>query len=156
MANKIQLGNVEHIGVIVKDVNKAIEHYERLGIGPCRHLSATYQMREMWGKPIPNDVVTGKHARVELGPSLFIELIEPVAEGTFWMDFLKTKGEGMQHLAYRVEDIEKTEAELIAVGFDIIYRSRLSFPDGSFSRGAYADTGKTGGVPIEIFQRGHV
>lgn len=155
MDTKIHLGNLEHIGVIVKDVNQAIAHYERLGIGPCRHLSATYQYREMWGKPIANDVVTGKHARVELGP-VFIELIEPVAEGTFWMDFLKTRGEGMQHIAYRVEDIEKTEGELIAAGFDIIYRSRLSFPDGSFSRGAYADTGKTGGVPLEIFQRGHL
>ena len=155
MENKIHLGIIEHIRVIVKDVNKAIAHYERLGIGPCRHLSATYQSREMWGNPIPNDVVTGKHARVELGP-IWIELIEPVAEGTFWMDFLKTKGEGMQHLAYRVEDIEKTEAELIAAGFNIIYRSKLSFPDGSFSRGAYADTSEVGGVPIEIFQRGKV
>lgn len=155
MSKKIQLGTLEHIGVIVKDVNKAIEHYERLGIGPCRHLSATYQSREMWGKPIANDVVTGKHARVELGP-VWMELIEPVAEGTFWMDFLKTHGEGMQHLAYRVDDIEKTVAEFVAAGFEVIYRSRLSFPDGSFSRGAYVDTGKTGGIPIELFQRGHV
>jgi methylmalonyl-CoA/ethylmalonyl-CoA epimerase len=153
MLKNIKFGTPEHIGVIVKDVNKALEYYERLGMGPCRHLSATYQMREMWGKPISNDVVMGKHARVELG-SMFLELIEPVAEGSIWMNSLKTKGEGMQHLAYRVDDIEKAEAELIAAGYEVIYRSRLSFPDGSYCRGAYVLTDKIGGVAIELSERG--
>lgn len=151
MLEKSLLSYLEHIGVVVKDIDNAISYYRSLGINQFKSCQLKYNMREMWGKSVAPDVITAQMSMAEVGP-LKIELVQPIADGTHWMEFLKTKGEGIQHLGFFVEDIDKAEAELTGKGFKLVYRSRFTLPDGSGGGNAYFDTSQVGGFMLEVVQ----
>ncbi|MFC1992203.1 VOC family protein [Chloroflexota bacterium] len=152
MAKETQLNDIDQIGIVVKDIDDAMKHYESLGFGPFERYQPVYKSRELYGKPLSPDVVTIKIAMGQIGP-IQIELMQPVAEGTHWMEFLKTHGEGINHLGFFVDDVEKAEAEMLEKGYKIVYRSRFTRPDGGFGGASYFDTDKIGGVLIEPIQR---
>ena len=53
MTEKLNRPKVDQIGVIVKDLNKSVEHYTSLGIGPFQTLTGIESReRMMRGKPI--------------------------------------------------------------------------------------------------------
>ncbi len=149
MAEKSPFLQINQIGIVVKDMDKAIKYYESLGIGPFVLNKSDYLLRELWGKPVPSDTVTVKIAVAQLN-EMQIELIQPVAQGTHWMEFLKKNGEGINHLGVHVDDIDEEETKLVNKGFKIIYRSRYKRPDGSLHGAAYIETGKVGGVLFEL------
>ncbi len=148
MAEKSPFLQINQIGIVVKDMDKAIKYYESLGIGPFVLNKSDYLLRELWGKPVPSDTVTVKIAVAQLN-EMQIELIQPVAQGTHWMEFLKKKGEGVNHLGLIADDIDKAESGLIKQGFKIVYRSRSRRPDGSVHGAAYFDTEEVGGILLE-------
>ena len=80
---------------------------------------------------------------------MFTELIQPF-EGikSIWTDFLDTKGEGIQHLAYAVDDIDAEEARLVKKGFSVLYRIRFEEGGGD----TYFETDALGGVLLAIVQ----
>ena len=79
-----------------------------------------------------------------------IELIQPDASiNSIWTRFLKSQGEGMQHLAYAAHDIDKEEAELVKRGFEVMWRARRVDGGG----GTYFATDKIGGAIFEICQQ---
>ena len=139
--------NPDHIGVIVRDMDKAIECYEALGIGPFKALGSMERLEQrMLGKPIDvTSLLTARMAR--LGP-IKIELIQPFEGKSIWRDFLDTKGEGIMHVCFYVDDIDKAEAELAGKGLKELFHVR--YKDGGGS--AYFDTSKYGGVISEFVQ----
>lgn len=149
MSKEPLLSNLEHVGVVVGDIDKAIEYYRSVGISQFESFQLEYNMRELWGKPLASDVITTKMSMAKAGP-IGIELVQPIADGTPWMESLKTKGEGIQHLGFFVDDIDEAEAELRARGFKLVYRSRFTLPDGSAGGNAYIDTSEVGGFMIEV------
>ncbi len=148
MAEKSPTVRIDQVAIVVEDLDKAIKYYESLGIGPFEYTKPDYIWREQLGKRIPLDIVLTKIALAQAGPML-IELMQPVAEGTLWMDFLKKKGEGVNHFGLIVDDIDKEEARLVKQGFRLLYRSRLR-RDGSVRGAAYFDTAGVGGVLFEL------
>ncbi len=152
MIKKSPFARVDQIGVVVRDLDKAIKHYESLGFGPFQYSKVTFLSRELWGKPVPPEAILIKVARAQAG-QIEIELVQPVAEETHWMEFLKTRGEGINHLGFYVDDIDKEEAKLVKKGLKIVYRGRIKRPDGSLGGAAYFDTGAVGGVLFEPIQR---
>ncbi|MFC2022037.1 VOC family protein [Chloroflexota bacterium] len=152
MAKKLPFPKIDQIGIVVKDLDKAVKYYESLGFGSFLFHRTNYQSRELWGKPVPPDVVLAKRASSKVGP-IQIELTQPVAEGTPWMEFLKTKGEGIDHLGFFVDDFDMEEAKLLKKGLTIIYKSTSKYPDGSRGGAAYFDTGEVGGIAFELVRR---
>ena len=136
------------MGVIVRDMDKAIEHYSSLGIGPFESLRKLLPIeRKVLGKPIDPDNFRLKVRVTQMGP-VQLELIQPVAGESLWKEFLETKGEGINHLGFFVDDIDKEEAKLVEKGFKVLYSSRFQSGGGA----TYFDTGKVGGVILELIQ----
>jgi len=149
---KIEIGKspfskLHHIGAIVSDVDKTAEYYESLGIGPFDPLVLSPKERILRGKPA--DDLKLKIRMAHVGPVRF-ELIQPVAgKGSIWKEFLDSRGEGISHLAFLVDDLDKEEAELVKKGLNVIFRVRFQNGGGT----TYLETDKVGGVVFELFQR---
>ena len=139
---------LEHLGVIVRDLDKAIRFYESLGIGPFEEMSADVMSgltdKTMYGVSVDFEL---RAAVAKMG-GVNLELIQPVKDAPLMENFLKTKGEGIHHLGFLVDNLEEETVKLTGKGCRIILSVKL--PDG---RGAvYLDTGKVGGVVTEFLQ----
>ena len=145
---KSPLSNVDHVGVVVRDMDKAIEHYQSLGIGPFERLkNMGLAKSEVMGKPIELDAIKIK-ARIARMGQIGFELIQPVAGESLWKEFLETKGEGINHLGYLVDDIDKRTVGLEKIGYKVLWSARFTRGGGA----AYFDTRQVGGVIIELIQ----
>lgn len=97
---------IDHIGFAVHNVEEAIAFY-----------SQAYGITE-WERISLDD----RHMAVgvaRLGETL-IELIAPTSEQAAFSKFLSEKGPGIHHIAYRVDDIASSLAELQARGVPLI------------------------------------
>ena len=138
--------NFHHVGLIVRDVDGVAEYYESLGIGPFLPLAIDVVKREFRGKTISGVELKIKMAHVG---STRIEIIQPVAGGGPWREFLDRHGEGCAHVAFVVDDINKAIDEMVKRGMNIVYQSK--FKNGGAA--AYLESDKLGGIMFELFQR---
>lgn len=97
---------IEHIGIAVKSLARAIPLYEKLLDTPC------YKTEE-----IPTEKVVT--AFFEKGASK-IELLEDNGGNGVIRKFLDQKGEGMHHIAFAVTDIHAEMRRLEAEGFVLL------------------------------------
>ena len=102
----------------------------------------------MLGKTVDPASSYVKAKIAHIGP-VGLEVVQPIGGRSLWKEFFESKGEGIQHLAFAVDDINKAEAELVEKGLIVPYRLRFKNGGGV----AYFDTGKTGGVLFELVQR---
>ena len=135
-----------HIGVVVKDIEKAVGHYELLGIGPFEERKGPAPTeRTYFGQPAGE-----VHVRVTAAwmGSVQFELIQPVSGESIQGNYLAKHGEGINHLAFLVEDCQKVLNLLIKRGFHVIASGKLA-GGGEF---AYIDSDSIGGVVFELIQ----
>jgi len=100
------VSKIDHIGVAVKSIEEARRFWEEImGI----------KLTEI--ETIPDQKV--KVAFLPVGESE-IELLESIDPTGPIAKFIENKGEGIQHVAFRVENIENTLAELKAKGVRLI------------------------------------
>lgn len=145
MAEQTTFTKFGQVGIVVKDIEKAIKALTNLGIGPFGPLKAEPTVRwEAWGKPAD---IRLKMSFANIGP-LEIELIEPVSQ-CMQKEFLDRKGEGIHHIAFFVEDIDK-EAEIMKnKGYTVVQRGWRPAAGGY----AFFDTEANCGFMLEIIQR---
>jgi catechol 2,3-dioxygenase-like lactoylglutathione lyase family enzyme len=115
------------------------------GFGPFEIRHVEYPNATYYGETAG---YRGKRAFFYLGP-IQIELIELVDGKTIHEAFLKEKGEGVHHIAFEVDSLEKSKENANKAGLKIT--QSFSRPDGSGF--AYLDTEKTGGISFELIQR---
>ena len=126
---------VDHIGIIVRDLDKAIKVYsEALGL----KLKMTEVLEEY----------QVKIAFIPVGETL-IELIEPLGPGRA-QQFLKEHGEGLHHICFRVTDIDKM---LGRVGKKLTLRDKKPRPGAAGSRIAFLDPESIFNVETEFAER---
>jgi methylmalonyl-CoA/ethylmalonyl-CoA epimerase len=80
-----------------------------------------------------------------------IEVLESAAPGSAIAKFLESRGEGVQHLAFRVENIDEALKELKRKGIRLINETPRMGAGGT--RVAFIHPKATGGVLIELVQR---
>jgi methylmalonyl-CoA/ethylmalonyl-CoA epimerase len=145
MADKDNVTGQWQVGIIVKDIQKAMEGMAKIGIGPFASLNAEPTVKwEEKGKPIE---VKLKMKFASIGP-LEIELIEPISE-CMQKEFLDKKGEGIQHISYFVKDIDKEVKRLTGSGYKVVQRGWRPTSGGY----AFFDTQESLGFMLEIIQR---
>ena len=134
-----------HIGVVVKDLDKAIEHLTSLGIGPFESPEPPSSGTEMQvlGKPIDSKL---RGSMTEVG-QLKIELLQPVDGESHFSEFLRKRGEGVHHIGFVVDDIEERIAEFDSKGVNILTGGK--WPGGGF---VHLETDEVGGIIIELMQ----
>jgi catechol 2,3-dioxygenase-like lactoylglutathione lyase family enzyme len=135
--------NVFQLGIVVKDIDRATERLTSLGIGPFKERILPPREETFRGQPF-DGVVKISCARAG---DMEIELLQPVSGKSPHREFLEAKGEGIQHIACYVENIESHLERLTGQGVEVLLRAR--FPGGGGI--AYVDLGF--GLIVELVDR---
>lgn len=145
--SRVQLPPVEQLGFVVKDVDRAIEYYSsNFGWGPFR--VQEYDLKGFTYRDKKGNCRL-KVAFTTSGP-IEIELIQVLDGETPHSEFLREKGEGLQHLRFQVDDLDGMLAELAKAGIRPVFHDRL--PHAGF---AYINSDEIGGVMFELIEYTH-
>jgi len=139
----LKLGKILQIGVVVENLEEAIEFYtEHFGLGPWKtRVSEHLPYAIVKGEKTP---YTCKLAIADMPPLKF-ELIEVTKGPSIQLDFLESKGEGVHHLQYHVDNLEEEISNYEKHGFKVLQEMRR--PEIGF---AYMGTDKVGGIIFEL------
>jgi methylmalonyl-CoA/ethylmalonyl-CoA epimerase len=119
-----QVKTVDQVGFVVKDIDKAMEAYWRVGVGPWRVYT--------YGAPLVKDITyRGKPGdwrfRIALASvgGFSLELIQPLSGKNIYSDYLETHGEsGIQHLGFVVDNLDLAVEEARQSGYEVIQSGR--------------------------------
>ncbi|MCG2659261.1 MAG: VOC family protein [Kiritimatiellae bacterium] len=144
LKEKLNLPAMSQICIVVRDLDRAITYYERLGLGPFVKPEINYTDISYHGRPVTAKWIMGF---CSLG-QIEMELAQPVSGPNIYQDFLEMKGEGIHHLGFDVKDMDERLERYAKMGIKILQSGRT--PHGGF---AHLDTTAIGGVIFEIIQR---
>ena len=132
----MELKRVDHIGIAVKNLDEAVKFYESLGF-----------------KASGYEVVAEQKVKVAFLPcgDSEIELLESTEPDGPIARFIEKNGPGIQHIAIRVDDIDKALEELKEKGVRLIDQTPR-YGAGN-ARIAFVHPKATGGVLLELTQR---
>ena len=137
---------LHHVTIVVKDMEQAVKYYESMGVGPFKSYPPLHDYVKV---NVPDEdafynlIIT----ECQIGP-VTLQLVEPGEGKSIYGDFLEQRGEGLQHLGFVVDDIDKEEAKLKKLGFKVITSGRRA--DGSGF--TYVDNDEIGGAHFMIRQ----
>lgn len=96
-------GDFYQIGVVVRDIDQGMAHYSRLlGLGPFWRLDTDYEGRyREWRGRFANI-----NAFTRWG-DIYLEIVQPVVGEGNTREWLETRGEGIFHLGYAVDDLSQ-------------------------------------------------
>jgi methylmalonyl-CoA epimerase len=133
----MNLKNIDHIGIAVSNLQESLSFWETsLGI-------------ELHGI----EEVAEQNVRTAFLPvgGTEIELLEPTSADSSVAKFIEKRGEGLHHIAIRVDDIEAALAELKAKGIQLIDDTPRNGAGGA--RIAFVHPKATHGVLLELCER---
>lgn len=131
-------GTLDHVAVVVKDLDQAIAIYEDLGLNflPEREV-------------VEKQGVTTAFAPMDTHAQL--ELLTPYGEDGPIHKFIEKKGEGIHHLCFKVADVQKKTDELKAKGYKLIHDQPVDGAHHCLVN--FIHPKSTNGVLIEISQK---
>jgi methylmalonyl-CoA/ethylmalonyl-CoA epimerase len=133
----IMVKKLDHVGIAVKDLQATLKFYEdTLGL-----------------KSSGIEVVEEQKVRVAFLPigDTEVELLESTEEDGPIAKFIAKNGEGIQHMAYKVDDIEAAIAEMKDKGVRMIDEKPRYGAGGA--KIAFCHPKSTSGVLVELCQR---
>jgi methylmalonyl-CoA epimerase len=129
-------GLIDHVGVAVSDLDRAIALYEGIFGMPLVHRET---VEDQGVEAVLLDVGDGH-----------VELLSPLGPETVIGKFVEKRGEGLHHVAYRVDDIDAVLAELKGADVALIdSEARIGIRG---SRVAFLHPKSTGGVLTELVE----
>lgn len=139
----IVLPPVSQVGIVVRDIEKTVAlYYSTFGIGPFAIVpEVKFEGVILRGSPINAKI---KVAFAQSGP-LQIELIQPLEGENIYTEFLDTRGEGLHHLGFQVDDFDSMLAEFKSKDIEPVFWLNLGWM--AF---AYLNTETIGGVMFEL------
>jgi methylmalonyl-CoA epimerase len=128
---------VSHIAIAVPNVDDAARFYsEKLGL-----------------KMVGREDVAGSKVTVGFIPvgETRIELVQPAAPDSPVAKFLETRGSGLQHICFEVDDVAAELKRLDAAGVRLI--DKVPHPGAHGTMVGFIHPSATGGVLIELSQQ---
>lgn len=128
---------VDHIGIAVKNLDERITYYtETLGF-----------------KLLKVEEVPTQHARVAFidAGNVLLELLEPTSEQGAIYNHIEKRGEGIQHVAFEVDDIREKMQELSEKGVRLL--SEEPIPGAGGSQAAFIHPKDSFGVLYELYEK---
>ncbi|AXT57104.1 methylmalonyl-CoA epimerase [Aquimarina sp. AD1] len=130
------INKIEHIGIAVKDIDKSNSLYEQLlGVAPYKQ------------EIVESESVITSFFKVGENK---IELVASTKEDGPIGKFISKKGEGIHHIAFDVDDIEKELERLEKEGFQLINKTPKKGADNKLV--AFIHPKTTNGVLVELCQ----
>ncbi len=134
---KIVVNKVDHIGIAVSNLEESIKFYEEvLGL-------------KLHGTEIVDEQAV-KVAFLPVGDTE-VELLESTSVDGSIAKFIEKKGQGMQHIAFKVDDIEAALDDMRAKGIRLIDEKPRYGAGGA--KIAFLHPKSTNGVLIELCER---
>lgn len=129
---------LDHIGIAVKNLEEAVRFYrDVLGL-------------ELEGvEEVPEESV--KVAMFRVGET-HIELLQGTTQESAISKFIEKKGEGIHHIAIRVDDVDKSVEDLKSKGAALVYDKSKLVSKGS-RKINFVHPKSTGGVLLELVER---
>lgn len=131
------VNKVDHIGIAVSNLEESIKFYEEI-LGLKLHGTETVEEQKV------------KVAFLPVGDTE-VELLEATAPDSPIAKFIEAKGQGVQHIAFRVDNIEAALDEMRAKGIRLIDEKPRYGAGGA--RIAFLHPKSTNGVLIELCER---
>ena len=147
MGDKFGNNTICQIAIVVHDIKASSEKYaavfslpvpEPILTGTSDETNIRYQ-----GRPTE---ARAKLAFFQMG-NVSLELIEPVGEPSTWKEFLDEHGEGVHHIAFQIEGMDRVLAYLDGKDIPVIQRG-----DYTGGRYAYVDGAPFLGVILELLE----
>ena len=126
---------VHHVGIAVKDLKESVALFERL-LGMKAHV-----------EDAPCQKVT--EAIFRFGEGLEIDLVEPTGPDSAVAKFLEKRGEGLHHIAFEVDDIDKDLRAMEGKGVQLIDKQGR---DGVAGKIGFLHPKSVNGVLVELVQ----
>jgi methylmalonyl-CoA/ethylmalonyl-CoA epimerase len=108
----MDISNIEHIGIAVKNLNEAIRYYENILGLKCYHIEEIEDQKV-------------RTAFFKVG-GIKIELLESIGQDGPIDKFIEKRGEGVHHIAFAVKDIKKSLAEVGSKGIELINKKPVT------------------------------
>lgn len=139
---------IVQIGIVVKDIEKAraiwseLLNTEQPPITETENWESSHMMFR--GRP--------SKGRAKLSffkfENIVLEIIQPIDSPSTWQDFLEKFGEGVHHIAFRIENLEETLENFSKIGIKV--EQKGEFKGGSY---VYTDSKSKLGTMIELLHR---
>jgi len=123
---------LDHVAVVVASLEEARPHFQLISGDSCS----------------PAEELPDQGVRVLFVGS--IELVEPLGPETTVGRFLRRRGQGLHHIAYRVPDLPEALSRLKEQGLELI--DEAPRPGSRGHQVAFLHPRSTGGVLIELVQ----
>ena len=128
---------IDHLGIAVKSINNAVSFWkDTLGL-PLEGCET-----------VASQKVTTAFMPVGAGE---VELLEASAPGSPVGKYIETRGEGIQHVAFRVDDLDAALSELKEKGIPLI--DQTPRPGAGGARIAFLHPKAANGVLVELCER---
>ena len=127
---------IDHIGIAVKNLAESAKLYEMLGIASAGAEEVAEQKVKVCFFPVGDSE---------------IELLESTSPDGPIAKYIEKNGEGIQHMALRVDDLEAALAELKAKGVRLIDEKPRYGAGGA--KIAFVHPKSTGGILLELSER---
>lgn len=131
------INKIDHIGVAVENIEKALEFYSNKLFIDCTNIEY-----------IESQMV--RVAFLPLGESE-IELLEATDDDSAIKKFINKRGQGIHHIAFRVDSIEKEINKLKNLGI-VFINENPSYGAGG-AKIAFLHPKSTGGILVELCER---
>ncbi len=148
LRTKLKLPPISQIGIVTRDMHKAVEYYETLfGLGPWTVYDSTPDKYWYRGKP--------SHMRLRQGKAMLggieLELVQPLEGESPFHEFLTNHGEGLHHVAFNTDDFDAMVRQFQDAGFESLLLAEAYVPTyGGTVRACHFDTRAVGGVIFEV------
>ena len=130
----MELSNIEHIGIAVKNLDESIKFYENILGLKC------YSIEEVKDQKVKTAFFKIGQTKIELLESTETE--GPIAK------FIEKKGEGIHHIAYTVDNLNDALKELVSNGIQLI--DVVPRKGAEYFNIAFLHPKSTNGVLIEL------
>ncbi|MDR0420187.1 MAG: methylmalonyl-CoA epimerase [Prevotellaceae bacterium] len=132
----MNISHIEHLGIAVKSLEQAIPYYEQILGLKC------YAIEEVIDQKV-------KTAFFKVGQTK-IELLEPSSPESTIAKFIEKRGEGIHHIAFAVDDVQKSLDEVAENGVQLIDKAPRGGAEGLEI--AFLHPKSTAGVLTELCQ----
>lgn len=112
----MNISHIEHLGIAVKSIEDSLPYYEGVLGLKCYNVEVVEDQKV-------------KTAFFKVGQTK-IELLEPTSEDSTIAKYIEKRGEGIHHIAFAVDDVDKSLAELDEKGVRLIDKKSRKGAEG--------------------------
>jgi len=130
----MNISHIEHLGIAVKSIEDSLPYYEGVLGLKCYNIEVVEDQKV-------------KTAFFKVGQTK-IELLEPTSPDSTIAKFIEKRGEGIHHIAYSVDSVANSLAEVESKGVQLIDKAPRGGAEGLNI--AFLHPKSTGGVLTEL------